>query len=153
MLLVLSTLGRLQMLSAVHIVREYLSLMRCSTCPQALPYVLTTQTADDTTSWQTTVHATQAICGILAAMMPADMPACEAVLQDGSWDAAVQRVRWASAKCALHLVSCHACTSGHVEMRVCMLLMQNHVQYAGICSRRLPRRQRGISSGRLCCRM
>jgi hypothetical protein len=92
------------MLSAVHIVIVFVSSMRCSTWPQALPYRLTVQTADDTTSWHTTVHTTQAICGILAAILAADMPACEAALQDGSWDAAVQRVRWASGICALRLV-------------------------------------------------
>ena len=55
-------------------------------------------------SWQPTVRGTRAVCKILAAIVSADGD----VLPKGSWDAAVQRVRWAvSALCAtLHAAFC-----------------------------------------------
>jgi hypothetical protein len=44
-------------------------------------------------AWQTTALATSAVGDILAAVLAADAAACETVLQDGSWGAAVQRTR------------------------------------------------------------
>ena len=63
---------------------------------QALPCRATvSEKANATASWQTTVSGTRAISEILAAVLVADQSACEAVLQDGSWDAAVQHIRCA----------------------------------------------------------
>ena len=61
---------------------------------QAFPSQATLEAATPAAAWQTTVLATSAIGGILAAVLAADAAACEAALHDGSWDAAVQRTRW-----------------------------------------------------------
>lgn len=51
------------------------------------------EAAADTATWQITVLGTTAIGEILAAVLAADDSARRAVVQDGSWDAAMQRVR------------------------------------------------------------
>ena len=63
---------------------------------QGLPWRPTSaEPADDVESWETTVVGTRAVCSILAAF---HTPATRtAMLPDGSWDAAVQRVRCAPA--------------------------------------------------------
>jgi hypothetical protein len=67
---------------------------------QGLPWRPTSaEPADDVESWQTTVVGTHAVCSILAAF---HNPATRTdMLPDGSWDAAVQRVRCAPAFQAL----------------------------------------------------
>jgi hypothetical protein len=61
---------------------------------QGLPWRPTSaEPADDVESWKTTVVGTHAVCIILAAVQT---PATRtAMLPNGSWDAAVQRVRCA----------------------------------------------------------
>lgn len=67
--------------------------------PQALPWRATAlEPAANVAAWWTILlTGTRAVGELLAAILAADAPARAAVLQDGSWDAAAQRVRWASA--------------------------------------------------------
>ena len=61
---------------------------------QAMPCCATlSETAADIASWQITDVGTTAVGEILAAVLAAEESARRAVVQDGSWDAAVQRVR------------------------------------------------------------
>ena len=65
---------------------------------QALPWPAPLSDAvPAATSWPTTVLGITVICNILAAVLAADASARAAVLRDGSWDAAAQRVRWSPA--------------------------------------------------------
>lgn len=62
--------------------------------PQALPWRSTLlESAGDIESWQTTVLGTEAVFGILAEVLPADESVRAAVVEDGSLDAAVQRIK------------------------------------------------------------
>ena len=58
--------------------------------PQAPPCQLV---SGDIPAEGNTVTEVSATCHILIAVLAADMQACEAVLRDGSWGAALQRVR------------------------------------------------------------
>ena len=85
---------------------------------QALPWRATlSKKPNAITSCQTTVSGTRAISEILAAVLAADQSACEAVLQDGSWDAAVRRIR-----CTLRawdtVLWLHCCLSAQRRLRV-----------------------------------
>ena len=61
---------------------------------QAMPCCPTvSEAAADIASWQITDLGTTAVGEILAAVLAAEESARRAVVQDGSWDAVMQRVR------------------------------------------------------------
>jgi hypothetical protein len=66
--------------------------------PQALPWQAASSetAAGDIDSLQAVILGTHAVYEILATISPADTLTRAALLQDGSWDAALQRIRWAS---------------------------------------------------------
>ena len=60
---------------------------------QVLPWAETPSEAGSRESWRVTLAGSSATADVLAALLAADKPARAAVLRDGSWDAAAQRVR------------------------------------------------------------
>ena len=79
--------------------KSILGQHRISTDPtlltmQGLPWRPTSaEPGHDEELWETTIAGTRAVCDILAVVRNPAMPTRTAVLPDGTWDAAMQRVR------------------------------------------------------------